>query len=100
MCALWETVEILAWVPRDMLDIPVVAAFAGTTDESETDPTVMATTAPAVTTLLARTCCSLPVRIHPPVPASPRCPGWLEAASPAKPDTQCMVRLGLVRPKV
>src|SRR5579863_4453081 len=60
MCARWETGETRAWVPRGALDVPLVAAFACAAMERETDPTVMATTAPAATILLVRTCCSPP----------------------------------------
>ena len=96
MCARWETGETLRWVRCNTAGLLVVAAFACATGESETDPTVMATTAPAVTTLLARTCCSLPVRAPPPGHASAEV-FWLAGRCfPAKPETQCMVRLGLV----
>ena len=78
------------------LGLPVVAAFACAAVERETDPTVMATTAPAVTNLLVRTRCSLPVRVHPPGHASAEV-FWLAGRCfPAKPETQCMVRLGLM----
>jgi hypothetical protein len=79
MRALWETGETLACALRDAPGVPVLEAFACAASEREIDPTVMATTAPAVRILLLRTRCSLPVRIYPPVLRATKSPGWLDA---------------------
>jgi hypothetical protein len=68
MCARWVTGETLGRLLRDALDVPVRTALACAIGERDIDPSVIATTAaPAVAILLARTRCSFPVLMYPPV---------------------------------